>query len=233
MSVKLMSWVWDTSPSEGVELLIELVLADFSDDSGKSWPSKKKVALKSRCSERYVQETVHKLATMNPPRIKIYEGAGPKGTNVYVLQRGENTVLPEHRSRENHGAKGGELESIKGENPSSPDPSVDPSFDPLSVSKRARLQVKDFVPTPEQWSLYDKKFPGLVVEKELERFNDYQHARGHGYVDHHRAFMNWLRSPFQEREPSLLPSRRRGGQPSPGSVRAQFMERYVSAGGAK
>lgn len=211
MSIRIMSWVWDTSPSGGTELLIELAFADYSDDSGRSWPSKKAIAKKARCTERYVQEVAHKLSSMIPPRLRIYAGQGPKGTNVYAFARGEVSSPLEPQFSENSKAQGGEPQFAKGENPGTPDPSGDPSTDPLSVSDKAkpRLIVKDFKPTEEQLANYREKFPAADLTLELTRFNDYQAARAHGYADHNRAFLNWLRSPYRDTAPTPINNARR------------------------
>lgn len=61
MSIKIMSWVWDSSPYEGKALLLHLALADFANDAGECWPSQPTLAQKARCSERHVRDTVSQM----------------------------------------------------------------------------------------------------------------------------------------------------------------------------
>ncbi len=81
MSVFIMSQVWRNSPNKGVELLIELALADFADDAGYSFPSIDTIAQKARCSRRYVMETIRALEVSG--RVLVEPNMGPRGTNIY------------------------------------------------------------------------------------------------------------------------------------------------------
>jgi len=85
MSVRFLSKVWSdkTITSHG-ELLVMLALADFSDDSGISWPSIETLAAKSRYSIRGVQGVISKL--MADGKIGVQQGGGsPGSTNQYRI----------------------------------------------------------------------------------------------------------------------------------------------------
>lgn len=56
-----MSHVWDSSKQKGSALLLMLALADFSDDSGFSWPSLSTLASKTRLKVRQTHNIVDKL----------------------------------------------------------------------------------------------------------------------------------------------------------------------------
>jgi hypothetical protein len=52
-----MSWVWDTSPAAGNDLLLLLAIADFADDEGEAFPSVETLARKTRMSRSTVFRT--------------------------------------------------------------------------------------------------------------------------------------------------------------------------------
>ncbi|MCA0184835.1 MAG: helix-turn-helix domain-containing protein [Proteobacteria bacterium] len=61
MSVKILSLVWEGFPGSGSELLTMLALADWSDDSGRCWPSVPSIARKVRLSPDQARRVVHRL----------------------------------------------------------------------------------------------------------------------------------------------------------------------------
>ncbi len=83
VSIRIMSWLWEESPSEGVELLIELALADFANDQGECWPSNASITKKARCSERYVRDVIGALVESG--RLKVDYRAGPHHVNLYTF----------------------------------------------------------------------------------------------------------------------------------------------------
>ena len=50
MSVRWISYVWESSPFKGERLLLHLALADFANDEGECWPAQPTLAKKARCS---------------------------------------------------------------------------------------------------------------------------------------------------------------------------------------
>lgn len=62
MSVRVMSWVWDHSRSEGTDRLVLLAIADAADhDETNTWPSIATLAAKCRLSERSAKWCVRSL----------------------------------------------------------------------------------------------------------------------------------------------------------------------------
>ena len=61
MSIKIMSWVLDHSPSEGKARLVHVVLADHANDDGLCWPSQKKIANRAGCSIEHVRVTIKQM----------------------------------------------------------------------------------------------------------------------------------------------------------------------------
>lgn len=150
MSIAIMTRVWATSPRRGVELLIELAIADFADDQGRCWPAIETIAAKARCSERYVQQTIRTLQSKES--LLIEDGAGPYGTNLFTLLNIRvNGVHPGVNST----TEGGEFQRTGGVNSeagfvsqNAPDPSSDPSredpsIDPPRASARETSAVAE------------------------------------------------------------------------------------------
>ena len=61
MSVKVLSLTWEGFPGAGSDLLTMLALADWSDDSGRCWPSIPSIARKVRLSPDQARRVVHRL----------------------------------------------------------------------------------------------------------------------------------------------------------------------------
>ena len=62
MSIKVMTWVWDNSPTAGTELLLLLAIADQADDRGtNAWPSLRSLARRTRLDPRTVQRVIRRL----------------------------------------------------------------------------------------------------------------------------------------------------------------------------
>ena len=85
MSIKVMSWVWDNSPYSGESLLIHLALADWSNDSGISWPTQVKMARKARCSTEHVRRVVKKMQQDGYVTI-VSASRGPGSSHTYKLE---------------------------------------------------------------------------------------------------------------------------------------------------
>ena len=84
MSTILSAIVWETSDFEKSHLLILLVLADAANDEGLTWPSIEDLRRKSRLKlKKSVLRILKDLEGANA--IKTFEGAGPKGRDVYQL----------------------------------------------------------------------------------------------------------------------------------------------------
>lgn len=61
MSIKIMTWVFDESPTEGAERLVLLALADNANDEGYCWPSLATIARKSGIDRRSTIRLIKKL----------------------------------------------------------------------------------------------------------------------------------------------------------------------------
>ena len=61
MSIRLMSAIWESGPTDPIDRLIMLSLADQSNDAGVCWPSNKTIAARVCLSERRVQARIQGL----------------------------------------------------------------------------------------------------------------------------------------------------------------------------
>lgn len=87
MSIKLMTAVFDRYPAGGGELLLALVLADFSNDLGEGiWPSVATLCRKTRQSRRTVQGLLRRLEHIGFLAC-VHRSAGGK-SNEWRIQLG-------------------------------------------------------------------------------------------------------------------------------------------------
>lgn len=84
MSVKATSLVWEHSRATGVELLVLLAIADYTNDDGRAWPSQDTIARKARCSDRTVRRVVDRLVELGELAV-LREGGGRGRSAVYRL----------------------------------------------------------------------------------------------------------------------------------------------------
>lgn len=89
MSVSIMALVWEKAPYKGSDLITLLALADWSDDSGVSWPSINTLAIKTRQSERNTQYCIRKLTKDNYLSVKKRkESSSQYRINISMLRGG-------------------------------------------------------------------------------------------------------------------------------------------------
>ena len=92
MSVRWISFVWESSPYEGRRLLLHLALADFANDEGSCFPSQKTLALKARTTETWVAASVRQMIKDGLLEI-VEKGNGRGNRTIYKLNKGV-TELP-------------------------------------------------------------------------------------------------------------------------------------------
>jgi hypothetical protein len=94
MSVRVMSWVWESSRSEGIDRLVLLAIADAaSDHGGDAWPSVQSLATKAAVSVRTVQRAIRSLVELG--ELAVSAQAGKHGVNVYrVVMTPRQNVTP-------------------------------------------------------------------------------------------------------------------------------------------
>jgi hypothetical protein len=87
VSVRWISFVWESSPYEGRRLLLHLALADFANDEGSCFPSQKTLALKARTTETWVSASVRQMIKDGLLEI-IEKGNGRGNRTIYQLNKG-------------------------------------------------------------------------------------------------------------------------------------------------
>ncbi|SDQ77824.1 helix-turn-helix domain-containing protein [Actinopolyspora saharensis] len=92
MSIKVMTWVWDNSPTKGTELLMLLAIADnAADDGANAFPSVSTLARKTRLDERTVQRILRKLSDQGQLHI---DKRGGREANRYTVLMGQQSAPP-------------------------------------------------------------------------------------------------------------------------------------------
>ncbi len=81
MSIRVMAMVWDSAPVAGSDLLALLALADWSDDSGRSFPSVAAVAKKVRLSRSQTQRVLHSLIECGLLAVEGNQNGGHPGAS--------------------------------------------------------------------------------------------------------------------------------------------------------
>lgn len=83
MSVRCISKVLEESAHAGTELLMLVVLADYSDDEGNSYPSVASLARKCRMTGRNAGYILNALQASG--ELRVLRNEGPRGTNRYRI----------------------------------------------------------------------------------------------------------------------------------------------------
>lgn len=92
MSIKVITWVWESSRSSGIDRLVLLAIADAAsgDDGTNAYPSVATLARKAAVSTRTVQRAIRALCELG--ELEMDQGAGRKGANMYrVVMRQVDT----------------------------------------------------------------------------------------------------------------------------------------------
>lgn len=95
MSVKAIGQVLELSGHAGTELLMLVVLADYSDDAGNSYPAVASLARKCRMSPRNANYILTALQASG--ELRVLKNQGPKGTNRFRImldQLGKRPLKP-------------------------------------------------------------------------------------------------------------------------------------------
>lgn len=83
MSVRCITRVLDSSQHAGSELLMLVVLADYSDDDGNSYPAVASLARKCRMTRRNGNYVLNALQASG--ELRALKNKGPRGTNRYRI----------------------------------------------------------------------------------------------------------------------------------------------------
>ena len=83
MSVRCITLVLDKSQHSGTDLLMLVVLADYSDDDGNSYPAVASLARKCRMSPRNANYILNTLQRSG--ELRVLKNEGPRGCNRYRI----------------------------------------------------------------------------------------------------------------------------------------------------
>lgn len=138
MSVKYSRLVLDRSQSKGTDLLVLLVLADFANEHGLSWPSVATLARTCRMTPRNLNLRLAKLRASG--EVEVEQNAGQAGSNLYriAIQTPEADFTPPLKPTSSH-PEAGFPKPLK---PASDKPPMNHQEDKESATKSALTPPK-------------------------------------------------------------------------------------------
>jgi hypothetical protein len=198
MSVRCITAVLDNSQHASTELLMLVVLADYSDDDGNSYPSVASLARKCRLKPRRANYILTALQASG--ELRVLKNEGPKGTNRYRImlsQLGASKPLhssaPLQRSAPLHSsAPTPALQCAKPLHSSADEPSLnrqEPS-DRARSARRTRTCPSSFAVTDDLKAWAAEKCPQVDIERETERFRNHEFEKPKS--DWKAAWRNWM-----------------------------------------
>lgn len=202
MSVRCITQVLDLSQHAGTELLMLVVLADYSDDDGNSYPGVASLARKCRMSPRNANYILNALQASG--ELRVLKNEGPKGTNRYRLMLralGESQPLKaaaplKRTSPLKAAAPTPEAGFSKPLKPTSDEPSLNRQEEKKRTRVKAALtSLPDGFEISErvrQWAT-TKGFADFL-EAHLEHFIGSVKATGKRYAEWDEALMNYIRN---------------------------------------
>ncbi|MGY2048883.1 helix-turn-helix domain-containing protein [Methylobacterium sp. JK268] len=178
MSISALNWALNVQVGSASQKLVLLLLANFADEQGRSWPSQKVIAEKACLSVRSVVTALAELETAGFIRREArWRPGGSRGTDIIHLaidgpnaqifhpsSKGENSArMGKHAKSDDQTRKNG---ASKGAN-ASPLATLEPSSEPSETPSEATASGKPDVPDlPAPLSLKDRLWaeakPGLM-----------------------------------------------------------------------
>ena len=204
MSIGIMDKVFQRYPNGGGEMLLALALADHADDDGTSiYPSVKKLAAKTRQSERTVQ---YQLRRMEASGWLLRVGHGNGGRSQTTEYRISPLWL---KGAEIAPIQKGATDDTKGCNPRQErvQPIAPANNHHRTINEPSLNRVVAAAPTkpsrgttapsgftPDQTAHDIAASTGVNLQAELANFLDHHAARGTVFKDWQAAFRTWLRN---------------------------------------
>lgn len=211
MSVKVMSWVWDNSTSEGTDRLVLLAIADSCDHDGtNAWPAIPTIAAKCRVSPRTVKRSIVSLEEAGEIVVERNMGGmvdhrPDRRPNRYRVtmsnptERGDTDVTA-CAPRGDTGGKNGVTSGVTRGDTGVTQPVLDPSKDPSE-----RVRARDSLPPPHQlppdWQPTAEHRALCLTHRwdrdhEADRFRNHSRATGRKLQDWDAAFESWLTNQY-------------------------------------
>lgn len=158
MSVRCISQVLEKSAHSGTCLLMLVVLADYSDDEGNSYPSVASLARKCRMKPRnaiYILKSIQESG-----ELRILKNEGPKGCNRYRIILANLGVTPlqpiaplQQSAPLQSSARGGAILGKKGVHSIAPEPSLNRQEPPSKKPAAQSFVLPAWIPE-ETWTAY-------------------------------------------------------------------------------
>jgi len=176
MSIAVMTAIWKHAPYQGNYLLTLLALADWSDDSGFSWPAVETLAKKSRQSERNCRYVLRELEKDQAIVSKVKNDKDGYQINISGIEGGKVCPTKEPSKR---GGKRSPKVSLFAPNTSDTSDTLKPSpplEEVMGLKNNTPLEL-----TPSEVSNKTKKGTGKSAD-----------ARSKPFVEIYVAFHKWL-----------------------------------------
>lgn len=236
MSVRCIDRVLELSAHAGTELLMLVVLADYSDDDGNSYPSVASLARKCRMTPRNANYILQALQASG--ELRVSKNQGPKGTNRYRImierlgaQGPAATLKPTSPLKSASPLKvTSPPEAAFSLKPTSATPeagfpkplkptSDEPSLNRQEPSRKKRARAKpaettipdDFAITDSVRSWAEQQGWAEYLPAHLDQFVGYAKAKAKTYADWDQAFMNAIRGDWGDVRKRALQGVQRGG----------------------
>lgn len=177
------------------EKLVLFLLSDHHNEhTGQCNPGKKALAAQAMSSQRHLQRVLRSLEAKG--FIRVLSGGG-RQTNQYLLTCVDGLPTPDTMS------------PVTSTSPLTPCPPSGDTMSPQPGHSYVTRTVIEPLKEPVTPSLSERgthkkidpdflddmttAFPGIDVQREYAKFNDWRAAKGRRYKDERAAFRNWLR----------------------------------------
>ncbi len=198
MAVRVISLVLDGYPGGGSDLLALLVLANWSDDVGKCYPSMAAIARKIRLSECQARRVVHRLIENGFLKVTANAMGGATSRRYQIILDRLTTSADATPSTSERGRidathplaplRGDPSHSYATRTISEPSTSVRSAHKAIKTPISADFQIPDRVKTWAAGKGFDR------LDEHLEAFKAKCAANGYVYLDHDSAFMEAIRT---------------------------------------
>lgn len=202
MSVRCITQVFDKSAHAGTDLLMLIVLADYSDDEGNSYPAVASLARKCRMKQRNANYILKALQESG--ELRVLKNEGPRGTNRYrimLASLGAKAMQPsaplQRTAPLQHSAPAPATQCVKPLHPIADEPSF--NHQEPSPSKQLKRETPDLAVFLKAFETFYAAYPRKVGRKDA--IKEFQTAKATSILqtlldDIHRRLSSgdWKRS---------------------------------------
>ena len=208
MSIEALTVVLHHSRAKPTAKLVLLGIANHyhPDDDRGAWPSQETLAKYANVSERQVRNLIDDLVTLGELTVDAHAGLSqsrnkPNRYWITLECPGDCDGSMHHRSRPEtvYLTTGNPLPDDRKSGAPRPETQFrgtlsEPKEETLKKLKGAKPKNADeYQPSEAIRNDFPERYPGLILEVELEKFRDHHMAAGSNWKDWDRAFRKWLR----------------------------------------